>query len=278
MNRVNNRIINQAILIVLFALFISACKDPVEGCLDIEASNYNVAADNPCPDCCTYPRINLEVFHSFQDSFRFSYDSLYIFEGNVGRFEEVVFYLSEFKLFGSSDTLEVNEVMSFDIINGGAESFKDDFTLVSRSILSFDYDIGEIRGSGQYDNLSFVVGLLGNAEFINVETVPEDHALALSVDSTIWTYPEGYVFNRVIIIPDTMEVNSKRQFDLKGPSDIQRITLPFPQSLDLGSSVTIPLKIDYKKWFSGINFVAEDSVTITEKIVTNTTNAFSIDN
>ncbi|MFT7606827.1 MAG: hypothetical protein ACI8VT_004430, partial [Saprospiraceae bacterium] len=43
----------------LFALFLSllliiSCKDRIDGCRDIEATNYDVSADDPCSDdCCT---------------------------------------------------------------------------------------------------------------------------------------------------------------------------------------------------------------------------------
>lgn len=275
MNRISNRVFGWSLVLALCSLLIIACQDPIEGCLDVEATNYMVSADDPCTDCCTYPTLSLQVFHSFQDSFNFSYDSAYTFEGNVGQFEQVIFYLSDFRLLGSSDTLLIADTMSFDIVNGSVEVLVDDFTIVSRSIGSITYEVGEIRGSGQFDSLSFVVGLSETAATVDAEAVIADHPLSVGED-TLWTDIDGYSLNRVIIIPDTTDSTTQRQFDIRGASNLQRITLPFSTDLSPGFSILVPIKIDYQKWFSGINFVGETNSDITAEIVSNTTNAFSI--
>ena len=41
----------------------NSCYSPVDGCLDPEATNYSIDADNPCDDCCNLPILNVSVFH-----------------------------------------------------------------------------------------------------------------------------------------------------------------------------------------------------------------------
>lgn len=286
MNRTKSNVLQSALaeegplrglaIAVLFLLCsIIACQDPVEGCLDVNATNYSVAADDPCSDCCTYPTFSLQIFHRF-DSLVFSFDSIYEFAGSDAKFQQSIFYLSDFKLLSLTDSFEVIDTITLDIIGAGTEVFKDDYTLVSRSVNSFEYEVGEIRGKGTYSALRFKVGLAGNAAFANAEVLPEEHPLALSTD-TLWTFPEGYVFHRVIIEPDTLlDPSVTRQIDIKGPSRLVEITLSLEKEIELGFDLEVPLKIDYKEWFSGIDFVGDDVDTITEKIVTNTANAFSI--
>lgn len=264
-------------LLFAFTLLIfSACKEPIEGCQDVAAENYSVAADNPCEDCCTYPTISLEISHRFQDSLRFSYDSIYYFEGNTpSRFEQVIFYCANFKLIGENDTLEVVDTMTFDIIGAGTELFKDDFVLIERNLGS-QYTVGEIREAGTFTKISFDVGLRDNAEIINAETVAEDHPLYLTED-TLWTYPNGYVFNHIMMIPDTNTIDGDTLIlDIKGQTRLQTIELDYELSIDRGFSATIPLKIDYYQWFMGINFATMNSEDIMTEIVNQTPNAFSI--
>ena len=266
--------VNRFTFLVVFLLIIVSCKERIEGCKDVEATNYNVSADDPCSDCCTYPKILLDVFHKY-DSLNFSFDSTYIIAGDTIRFKQVIFYLSDFRLVNESDSIETADTIDLDIIGEDVLTFKDDFALVSRSISSFSYDIGEIRGTGEFNTLKFSVGLVGKAEFANAESVTDGHSLSLTSD-TLWTFPEGYVFNRIIVIPDTSNISEVRQIDIKGSEYLKEVNLAFPIDLNLGFDAKIPFKIDYKKWFSGIDFADGSMDDITTQIVDQTTNAFSI--
>jgi len=44
-------------------LILSSCYEPIEGCLDPFSSNFRLDADNDCEHCCTYPSVNLNLFH-----------------------------------------------------------------------------------------------------------------------------------------------------------------------------------------------------------------------
>ena len=259
--------------ILLFLCF-TACKDPIEGCTDVEATNYDVSADKSCEDCCTYPQLSLEVAHRY-DTLSFSYDSIYnLFGSNQSQFLKVIFYLSDFRLVNATESLETIETIDLNIVNSGVENFKDDFTLVSRSISGINYDVGEIRGSGTFDTLKFSVGLAGNAALGDAETVSNGHPLAIGSD-TLWTYPDGYICNQIIIVPDTTNPDTI-QFDLKATTHLVEISLPFSKEVNSGFDVIIPLKIDYKEWFLGIDFAGDTADNIVQKIVLNTSNVFSI--
>ncbi|MFT5386456.1 MAG: hypothetical protein ACI8X3_002406 [Saprospiraceae bacterium] len=264
----------------LFALFLSllliiSCKDRIDGCRDIEATNYDVSADDPCSDdCCTYPSLLLEVSHKY-DSLNFSFASTYIIAGDTLRFEQVIFYLSNFRLVNETDSMEVVDTIELDIIGQGTDIFKDDYTLVSRSVSSFSYNVGQIRGTGEFNTLKFSVGIAGNAAFANAGTVTDGHPLSINTD-TLWTDTAGYVFNRVTVIPDTSNISIVRQIDINGGENLVEVSLAFSQEVILGIDVEIPLKIDYEKWFSGIDFVNDSTDVIITNIVEQTTNAFSI--
>ncbi len=264
---------------LVFLVLIFACQEPEEGCLDVEADNYDVSADDPCSDCCTYPSISIDVAHRF-DTLLFSFDSIYYFPETSlipTQLEQIIFYLSDFRLVNlSDDSLTVFETIELDLFSGGMETFTDDYVLMSRSIPSFSYEVGEIRGAGSFNTLRFSVGIAGEAALSDALTQPDGHPLALGTDS-LWNESEGYVFNRIMLIPDTFNtIAPVRTIDIRGEDAITEINLAFSQEVTLGFDVSIPLKIDYKEWLSGIDFVGDTDIEIAEKIVNNTANAFSI--
>ncbi|WP_116107417.1 MbnP family protein [Lewinella sp. IMCC34191] len=42
-------------------LTFSSCYEEVVGCLDPDANNYALGADEACPDCCTYPALSVRI-------------------------------------------------------------------------------------------------------------------------------------------------------------------------------------------------------------------------
>jgi hypothetical protein len=264
-----------AILLFIFLVLLLACKEPIEGCLDVDAINYNVAADDPCADCCNYPGLELQINYQY-DSIAFSYDSIYSFSGFDAQFDKIVFYLSDFQLVNEAQSLEVIEMIDLEEINGGVIMVKDDFVLLSPG-RSIRYDIGEIRGGGgTYNLLEFKVGLAAAVTLTDAEANPEDHPLSLGIDS-LWSFPEGYIYNQVTLVPDTADMNSTRVIDVRGVSNLVQIQLPYELDVSRGMQISIPLRVDFREWFSGIDFVGFTDEAIVEKIVTNTPQAFSID-
>ena len=58
--------------ILFFGLLQSSCADDEEGCLDIQATNFDVTTDIACANCCTYPTLSFRVNHvydSIQNNF-----------------------------------------------------------------------------------------------------------------------------------------------------------------------------------------------------------------
>lgn len=102
----NNCVIrNSVAVLILFMVLFQGCYQAVQGCLDAQATNYSVDADEPCPDdCCTYPSIKLKIQHCYEvapDSFiSLNYgDSIYYDAlGEPFRISGIQYYMSAFKL------------------------------------------------------------------------------------------------------------------------------------------------------------------------------------
>ncbi len=268
-----------AALLILSVLLISGCKEKVEGCLDIEARNFDFSADRPCPDgCCEYPQMIFELAFRW-DTLTFRYNTPYnLTDDKVMKFLKSKFYISEISLTGESGSFTVANRIDLDVNNGSTEpvTFVDDFTLVSRDFFAFSYQIGEIRGLGTFDTLRFSVGLSEVANQVEPASAPSNHPLAIQPDS-MWSVENNYVFNKLIVIPDTLaQPLDTLGYNIVGDANRIKIALPFKITVETGRNITLPLGIDYKKWLEGVDFESAPALVI-EKIVQNTKQAFFID-
>ena len=55
------RSLRHCCLFLLGWLLFTGCYEERVGCLDPDASNYNLGADEPCPACCTYPSFSVRL-------------------------------------------------------------------------------------------------------------------------------------------------------------------------------------------------------------------------
>ena len=270
------RINNSWLWIFCFCLLsIIACKEKTDGCLDVEATNFDVSADEPCPDdCCEYPMLSLEIAHRI-DTLIFAYGTAYDLGEQTGRILKIKFYLSDVRLTNDAETLEVLERIDLTPFIGDVINRKDDFALISRDNAAFTYTLGETRQQGTFDTLRFSVGVDEQVNLTDPTTLTEGHPLGIQSDS-LWSPERAYIFNKIIMVPDTMAPMDTIEYNITGDPNLVEISIPYEKTVRLGVDVTIPLKIDYQKWFTGIDFVADSPELVMEKIVTNLANSFSI--
>ncbi len=263
------------ILLLWGGLSFVGCKDPVEGCRDVDATNYDVSADESCEDCCTYPTATLAVSHLF-DTLVLSYSDVYPLATGDGKFTKLSFYLSNFQFVMGGERLQLLDDAIQLATSNGTQTFVDDFVLISRDIQTLRYELGRFSEFGTMDSLCFSLGLSETANLVLPDAAPEDHPLARQ-DDTMYTESVGYIFHKLGVIPDTTTISDTLRYELAGVSQGVEICLPYNQLVSRGFDLEIPLNIDYATWLSGIDFVASTEVTVLDSIVTNATKAFSID-
>ena len=267
------------------------CYEPTEGCLDIEATNFNASADEQCESCCTYPKLKLSIFHSIEtknwtmteDScIFFSSDTTFTFGSSDFQISQMQYYLSDFRLTTSTGEVKiVSDTIQLNILDDVTLEEKDtvvidDFVLVKRS--AFVYTIGEFIAPSNYEKIQFKVGLTPRLNTTNPDTLSSTHPLAIQQDSMhTGMRNSGYLLQKFEVIRDTMDFPNAYPYGILDPfSNTVEISLDYQFTLEPGFDATIPLKVNYSKWLSGIDFVTDDEATIKSKIVTNTAEAFSI--
>lgn len=279
-------IISRFFLFLSCYFLLSACFEPEEGCLDIEANNFQLAADRDCSkdastSCfCTYPSVSLDLMYVFNDS-TFTTDQAYqIGSGEYIKIRDIQFYISDIQLL-----LEDNQIVhTLDTItlaireNGTFERqlVLDDFYLIPPPTNQTNLDLITTNRSGTFTQLQFRVGIKPLANTTQPDEV-SNTAHVLAIDS-LYLEGQGYVFNRLLIQPDT-NTTETILVQLTEADSLPKITLNDNMLAikEQGKDISLgTLQINHARWFDGINFAENSKDEIHRKIALNTINVFTL--
>jgi hypothetical protein len=273
------------IWLCLFSLWVAGCYEEQEGCLDIEATNFDVDADNPCQDCCDYPTLSLSILHKplTTDTTRnFNLNTVYQLPHDTNQLlkvKKVWFYLSDLQLIKAGgqvvDVLDTVEV-GYSMVPGDTlyKTITDNFAYLLRSSLS-EKNIGAIRTEGFFEGIQFRIGLPDESRDYVPSTLPNGHPLNFQADSLNWTEEDKYAYQYWEFYRDTADIDST----------VMRITAPYSEFIQLynafeirkGFDIRITLRIDYLELWRGVDPKNMSTDEIRDILVSNLASAFSLD-
>lgn len=258
------------------ALCLGACFEPKEGCLDIAATNFDASVDNDC--CCIYPKLELTVNQTY-DTLLFINDALYPdANGHLFRIKSVAFYLSDFQLLQNGDLYQVSDTLTLKTFSGAdtvGQLFRNDFQLVRRSPLT--YSVGTFQQGGNFESVSFLLGLSPEAQKVIPTKAPANHPLSAQPDSLWRGAANGFVFLEAVVVQDSMAATQ--------PDTLRFLEADLGQSRlsgtgqfvhTTGYNFPLVLQVDYKKMFEGVNWTTHDISAWKTKIISNLSNAFLV--
>ena len=257
---------------LILVLFFQNCQEPTKGCLDIRATNFDVTANNACPDnCCVYPNLKLQISH-FADTNIFNVGNKYKIGADSIQILQCQFYLSDFQLV-TIDNKFATTTDSLNLIRqGDTKTVLNSFAVVSKN-KGFSYNIGRFSSVGTYSEVRFKLGLSDEANKAIPAKMPTNTPLSIQADSMYLPSQNGYIFNKIVIakgvnFKDTVQyfVTTARDLRLKTPKN-----LVFTEGVD----AIIPIRINYLAFFKNVNF-ADSRNSVIQKLVVNTDNVFSI--
>lgn len=160
--------------VVLVGLFLTACQDNKEGCLDPNALNLDVSADVNAN--CNYPNLFLNISHRWissgaePDTLSFSLGSPYVLDsGDTLVVEDLDFYITSVWI-GDMPRLTV-----FDSVERYDKSFlKDDLTIIAPGTIQ--NGVGHIRAYGDYSGLGFDLGFDDEWQAVDTSLLRRDEA------------------------------------------------------------------------------------------------------
>ncbi len=274
--------------LILAVLFGGGCYEPKEGCLDINATNFAVDADQACLDCCTYPLLRMRFQHSsvYPDTvvnFRLL-DSVYFDAGgNPYRVADFRFFLSELRLLrpdGTEVALQ-NRVAASVFRPGGAlepDSIDNDIILVRPPLTSL-YDLGTLRANGAFSAIRFRIGIAVSTAAVDPESLPANHPLRPNASGMPWSQTEGFVFQRAVFLPGNMPEDTARvTVHIREPIHYRTVELPVNADIREGFDVEFEMRIDYLSWLRDISPATQTPEILLERLVSRTSSAFAVVN
>lgn len=281
MNKVNS----WAVHLILF-LTLQQCAEPKTGCLDVQATNFQVDADDACGDCCTYPQIRLDLLHKYTigDSLlNFVPGSTYLDgSGNPFRLGDMRFYISEIRFLrsdGSSSILEKTVVLRKANPSGDSVriAVEDNFAIASPASLA-RIQPGNFRAGGTFTGVQFKIGVGEPARSADPASAPISHPLRPQT-IPMWTTPQGYLSQRIEAVSGLPPTDTlRRVLEFGGIASVKDIALAFnrPLSVPPGFHIALTLQIDYAQWLKNIQFRSDADAEIFKKISENLPFAFSV--
>ncbi len=271
--------------ILLFAFcFLYSCASKKDGCLDINATNFDVSADQSCGDCCTYPTLKLTFSHKIvpavnpDSTANFKYNTAYQIPfdtSEVFDIERIRFHVSNFKLID----LQGNKIGVLDTIqlenDFGPFTVEDNFAKVDRDIFTAS-SIGTFIGGGQYVGAEFEIGLDSEIQNAKPASTPSNHPLNINNDSLLYdSIQNTYLTSLIILNRDTLSSTDSTEIKLYESVSIP-INFGLPVTIYEGFNLNIQIQIDYLKWFENIDIQLANIEEIELQILENLPNAFEI--
>ncbi len=276
---------------LLFFLFLSlvfqSCDEASQGCRNINATNYDVTADEDCEDdCCQLPELKMQFSHKIEQRVggvdtlvNFTYNTSYILPASITdtfSFQKIKCYFSNFRLIDmEGEEVQVNDRLTIDLEGDEPDSITivDDIFLFDAG--SANYTLGEFGEPNTFEGLKFTVGLQSELLTTNPEIAPANSAF--TPDSLNYEESVGYIFQNYVFFNgvDAPDLADSTVFQIFEPVEINLSTNPF--ALVSGFDATLRMTVRYDQLFENIAFETTSISDFREKIVINLPNAITLD-
>ncbi len=249
--------------VIALVLFLAGCYEPKEGCLDPQAVNYDVTADEACADCCTWPSLRLSVKHRYAPpdqpdtlvTLKY-HEPLRVFPDTSHPFflERFRVWISHVHLLSQNGgEYPVLETLPVRLPDGTILTLEDNYAVADRDIFTAQ-TLGTLRADGYLSGVRLQVGLDSLERSLDPASLESGHPLRTWADSILFDADAGYFSGRAQVVPDTSLTDTLDVAWLQ-PVELE-LTLDEPAFLPKGSNIRVVLVINYTKLFEGLNFAA----------------------
>ena len=256
------------ILIMCVSVVLTACYEPIEGCLDPLSNNYALTADNNCGECCTYPTLGLRLTHRWGEDL-LATDSIYF---NAQR-ESFRILSAEFLIHDLSVRQESNRVSTTDSLSIDCDTSLQ-FISDSYKAYSLSQSIATLpnfKSAGVYDEVSFTLGISECLQKLALSSI-DDESISYATLEKNNAPDSAFMTIRFSLIPaaasDTVDI-------IINNSALTVINLEDDLSNEKGDNLIASIVVDYATWLQDIDF---DMTTeeLKQGITDNTERSFSV--
>lgn len=270
--------------LIVQMLWLQSCYEPVEGCLDPRAKNFDVEADNPCASCCDFPSLLLDFRHKAIKNGQVKnvgyLDSIYYDQvGNPFRLRKILYYLSDFQLVAPDGTASsIEDVLTITFVDGQGTTkvleLRDDFSIVDPQKFNV-HEIGAFQKTGRIDSIRFLVGVSDPAVQALPSAFSAGHPLAAQTPA-MWNLAAGYTSALVNLNRDTSAQADTVLINLLPSDGLMRVSLAVDIELKQAYDLKVVLQVDYLRWFAGVDVKEDSPDVIRKKLITNLPQSFSL--
>lgn len=253
-----------------------ACFNPIEGCLDLDASNYDVEADNPCDGCCQYPELKLVFRHKRvlpDTTINLNYNTTLTDDfGQDFRIGSVTYFLQGAGISsgGGSRQGVVNKVDLFRLDQPGdtvKQTFEDNFFRLEANNFS-EFSMGEVRVNGSFDRFELLIGLESEAQQVLPSEAPIGHPLDAEV---FWSASVQRLAQcRIALFRGVSPADTIPEIiQIIRPDPLMELSLNGNLLIPQGYSPRFSVQVDYEPWFDGVDVVNDSAELIADKVKAN---------
>ena len=258
---------------LIFISFVSfqACQQPVEGCTNPRAVNFNAEADKDLG--CSYYQLTLEMQYVDNTGAPFTYaTTLTDTDGIPFLINKMPVLTSQYHLKETTSNTIGTAAEKIGIVksNGTRVQTEDNFAILDPSTTSIQ--TAGWATLGTFDQLEFLVGIDENIRNGNPSKIEEQsHPLSTTAtsymyDSTSTQYATSLI---TVSLPNT---GQNRTFNL---FDTTSINIPYTILVEDGLDVFVRLRMNYEALFNSVSFTNDTDSLIALKIKQNFRTSFS---
>ena len=277
----------RVVSLIIISFLLTACYEPVEDCLDRRATNFDISADEPCPDCCTYPKLKIRFDNKWQypdTLLAFRTDTVFYDALNQPfRINRIRFYWSGFRLvLDSGEELPITDLIDIKIPNGidtMTLNVVDHFLLADINSSTDNLTLGTIVPEGMMTGFKTYFGIADPANKAFISEIPKNHVLAPQLGNLNYDTDIGYVFAQIEYFQDTIAVDTIPVIiNIFGADALKSLSfdLPMPVKLIEGFNPQLVIETDFAHWFEGVNVRLGDTLAIQTQISNNIEGSFTL--
>lgn len=222
-----------------------ACNTRVEGCLDVDAQNFDLDADRACDGCCKYPPILLSLSQKWdQENFN-TKDTFFDVNLRPYKILDLKFVLSSFSWWdvnGQSYTIDSSSISCESaIIN-----YTRDILIIEPE--RFQYTLDSIKKFPSITNLKLKLGW--SPDLSCIDPYPELQGSVFADENPLWdSLGNARSAIRLIIQPDLNTENTDTLY-IHACKEIQ---IPYEHTFVPGQVTQLDLSVNYAQWFRSVN-------------------------
>ena len=251
----------QRLLLLLPVLFLSAgCYEDRIGCLEVAASNFDILADEACPDCCEFPQLSVDLERGFGPEDLVLADTFLDAFGNRVRLIDLRAYWSDLALTATDDEVFAAGATPVELeVAVGTDTVLADFAetvILPQTTGSTVTTVGRVRtGEAALNGLNFMLGFAEDFPAVVPESAPTTRPLR--TQARLLNFNDGAGYVTLSLEYELVDTGEARRVDVYAD---RMVNLPFPGTLDPipGADLTLEIRLDYASLLQNLDLTADN--------------------